>query len=60
MAKGNLNKLNFMIKVELTMKNNREYDTRINKFLFGLNKIKYVIGKMIIAIAMVWVLIELM
>ncbi len=45
-AKGNLQKLNSMVKTELKMKNNRDYDKRINELLSGLNKINDAIGKM--------------
>lgn len=45
-TKGNLQKLNSMVKTELKMKNNRDYDKRINELLSGLNKINDAIGKM--------------
>lgn len=45
-AKGNLQKLNSMVKTELKMKNNRDYDKRINELLSGLNKINDAIRKM--------------
>lgn len=45
-AKGNLQKLNSMVKTELKMKNNRDYDKRIIELLSGLNKINDAIGKM--------------
>ncbi|WP_248559291.1 abortive infection family protein [Mammaliicoccus sciuri] len=35
-----------MVKTELKMKNNRDYDKRINELLSGLNKINDAIGKM--------------
>lgn len=45
-AKGNLKKLNAMVKDYLNMKTDREYDKRINQLLSGLNNINDAIGDM--------------
>ncbi|MEK4794706.1 abortive infection family protein [Staphylococcus sp. FSL W8-0304] len=45
-AKGNLKRLNSMVKDYLNMKTDKEYDKRINQLLSGLNKINDAIGDM--------------
>lgn len=45
-AKGNLKRLNAMVKNYLNMKTDKEYDKRINQLLSGLNNINDAIGDM--------------